>query len=118
MSDCPACDRAATNPVCGIYQSGCMPCTARDIANGPEAKARERDPAALQARLRKAWPEQSDYQKGRALVWEAIKRREALLDEARAKVAASGAVSLSELVERFGDWPAPEVSGKQPRTAP
>jgi hypothetical protein len=53
-----------------------MPCTARQIANGPEAKARERDPAALQQRMRRAWPDQSDYQKGRALVWEQIKRME------------------------------------------
>lgn len=33
------------------------------------------------------------------------------LDEARKRVAASGAPALSELIERLGNWPVPEVSG-------
>lgn len=73
MTNCPACLRAESNPLSGIYQANCMRCTARQIAQGPEAKARERDPSALQAAMRRSWPDQADYQKGRALVWEFVK---------------------------------------------
>lgn len=34
---CPACERAESNPLTGIYQAGCMHCDARAIAQSPAA---------------------------------------------------------------------------------
>jgi hypothetical protein len=73
---CPACTEAETDPHTVIKYMGCMQCDARSIAQSDEAKAREADPAALQALVRKVWPAEADYRKGRALVWEAIKQLE------------------------------------------
>jgi hypothetical protein len=65
-------------PTTGIYQGGCMNCEARAIAQGPEAKSREADPGAVQAVMRKVWPIEADYFKGRSLVWAWIKRLQAI----------------------------------------
>lgn len=73
MTDCEACTRAESNPMTGIYTANCMRCTARQLAQSPAAKMRERDPSCLQAAMRLAWKNQAEYQKGRALVWKFIK---------------------------------------------
>lgn len=70
---CWGCLRHAETGLYGFIEAGCMQCTAREIANGPAAHSRERDPSLIQAEMRRAWPDVADYRKGRALVWEIIK---------------------------------------------
>ena len=74
MTNCPACERAEEHIHTGIYQSGCMQCEARALAQSPEANSRERDPDALRAALRRTWPKEDDYRRGRALTWAWIQR--------------------------------------------
>jgi hypothetical protein len=66
---CEACDRAATNPRTGHFRADCMACEARALAQGPAAHVRQKDPAELQAAMRKAWPKEMDYRAGRLMVW-------------------------------------------------
>jgi hypothetical protein len=46
-----------------------MACEARALAQGPAARVRQKDPAELQAAMRKAWPKEMDYRAGRLMVW-------------------------------------------------
>jgi hypothetical protein len=47
------------------------------LAHSPAAHVRERDPSAIQAAMRKTWPEEEKYRRGRSMVWAWIKRLEA-----------------------------------------
>lgn len=77
MSSCPACDRAEQNARTGVYQSSCMGCDARALAQSPGAFQREADNAELlTAGMRQIWPEQAQYKRGRVLVWNWIQRLE------------------------------------------
>lgn len=73
---CPACTRAQHNPASGIYQSNCINCEARALAQSPEAHRRESDPSAIQAAMRKTWPNVEQYRYGRTLVWGWIQKLE------------------------------------------
>jgi hypothetical protein len=74
MITCDPCQRAEAHPHSGLYQSGCIGCEARAIANGPEAHAREADPGPLQAAMRRVWSDDAKYRQGRTMVWEWLKR--------------------------------------------
>jgi len=76
MTVCPACERAEKNIRTGIFQAHCMPCEARAIAVGPEAHAREADPGPLQSVMRRVWPDEEKYRRGRVLVWTWMQRLE------------------------------------------
>lgn len=75
--DCDPCQRAEKRPLSGLYQAGCIRCEARAIASGPEAHAREADPAPLQAVMRRVWPDVEEYRAGRSRVWEWLQRSQA-----------------------------------------
>lgn len=73
--NCPACERAEHVPTTGIFQANCLKCEARAVAQSPEAHKRESDGGeAVIAVMRKLWPLEADYRKGRALVWQFINR--------------------------------------------
>lgn len=74
MKDCPACAEAASNPHTGLYTHNCMPCQARALAQSPAAFCRLLDPSAIQVAMRKTWVSEADYRRGRAMVWEWIRR--------------------------------------------
>lgn len=59
---CPACQEAERNPLTGMYQSGCLECSARALSHGPAyfdaARSDSMTPAyrdALQATFGENW---------------------------------------------------------------
>jgi hypothetical protein len=77
MTDCWGCKRHAETGMDGFVQAGCVDCIARDIAISPAGRGWEANPEALTAEMRRAWPVEADFRKGRLAVWAQIKAREA-----------------------------------------
>ncbi len=81
--NCEDCERAERKPATGRFNANCLDCTARALAQSPAAKARESDPDTLRAVMRKAWPDEAEYRKGRLAVWLWMKRLEESCAETR-----------------------------------
>ena len=71
---CPACVEAETKPLTGSFNNNCLNCSARMLAYSPAAFEALRGETAvpLQEAIRKTWP--NDYDTGRAMVWDWIKK--------------------------------------------
>lgn len=83
---CPACTEAERNPwTCGSVRHDCLSCQAREIAKGPDAKARDRDPGLMADAMRQAWPDVVEYKRGRLEVWRWLKAIE--VDKQRSQAA-------------------------------
>lgn len=71
---CESCERAKVNPNTGRFSAGCLGCEARALARSPAAlDAMQGHPQALQAAMRKVWPTQDGYRRGRIAVFQIIK---------------------------------------------
>lgn len=71
---CAACQKAEVQPArTGVYDSSCLGCQARRLANSPAAyRALAGEPGDLQADIELIW--KNNYQEGRSLVWAWIER--------------------------------------------
>jgi hypothetical protein len=73
---CPACAIAETNYRTGHYQSGCVECQARALAQSPGMKRAMSHQGSEDndAAMRKMWPELEQFRQGRIAVYKWWKR--------------------------------------------
>ncbi len=71
---CPSCRAAEVNQFTGSYHAGCENCSARMLANSPQAwnAIHKGQAAQLQEAIRKTWGD--EYNVGRQMVWEWIQK--------------------------------------------
>ncbi len=72
--ECAACTIAESNPQTGHQHAGCLGCEARALANDPVGHAWEARPDDLNAAMRKVWPEEERFRRGKVLVWMCLKQ--------------------------------------------
>lgn len=73
---CPNCEMAKAQPNWPCFTAGCIPCVARDLAQGPEffySRQWQHLTPAYKALLKANWPE--DFRAGHELVKEAADAR-------------------------------------------
>ena len=74
---CIPCEIAEKRPRTGHYGAYCANCHARALAQDPAAhKAQGGDPGPLQAAMRKLWPTNEQYRRGRLAVYGWMKKLE------------------------------------------
>lgn len=71
---CTACEQASTDPLCGSYFAPCKDCAARMLAHSPLAfnALKGAQVEKFQRAIQAVWPD--DYEAGRRLVWNWMKR--------------------------------------------